>query len=66
LDDREVILYPARVGGARDAVRGDVIEKIAPPQVNFEEVAPMVVVMVGKIQSDGNKGRNIGDCIDEG
>ena len=40
--------------------------KIAAPEVNFEEVAPMVVVVGGEIEGNGDIGTNIGDCIGEG
>jgi hypothetical protein len=45
LDDREVVLDPSWIIEAWNAVRGDVGEKIASPQMNLEEVAPVIVVV---------------------
>jgi hypothetical protein len=47
LDDGEVVGDPARVVGAGDGVGGDVIAEIAAPKMDLEEVAPMVVVVLG-------------------
>ena len=47
LDDGEVVRDPARIVGTRGGVGGDVISKIAAPEVNLEQMAPMVVVVLG-------------------
>ena len=49
LDDSEIILDPLWVMRLRDSGGGDVITEIASPEVDVEEVAPMVVVVGGKI-----------------
>ena len=65
LDDGEVILDPLGIMGLRHGGGVDVGAKIAAPEVNFEEVAPMVVVVGVEIMGDGDIGTNIGDCIGE-
>jgi hypothetical protein len=47
LDDGEVIRNQARIGGAGNGVVGDVVTKTAAPEVNLEEMAPVVVVVLG-------------------
>jgi hypothetical protein len=47
LDDGEIIRNPARIGGARNGVSGVMITKTAAPEVNLEEMAPVVVVVLG-------------------
>jgi hypothetical protein len=49
LDDGEVIRKPARIVGAGNGVGGDVITKAAAPEVNLEEMAPVVVVVLGLV-----------------
>ena len=49
LDDREIVLCPARITRTRDGVRGDVVKKIAAPEMNFEEMTPMIIIVGGKI-----------------
>jgi hypothetical protein len=49
LDDGKVVLCPVWIGGAENAVGGDVVEKIAAPRMNFKEVVPMIVVVRGEI-----------------
>ena len=47
LDDSEIILDPLRVTRLRDGGGGDVITEIASPEVDVEELAPMLVVVGG-------------------
>jgi hypothetical protein len=47
LDDGEVVRNPARIGGVGNGVVGDVVTKTAAPKVNLEEMAPVVVVVLG-------------------
>jgi hypothetical protein len=47
LDDGNVIRNPARIGGAGNGVVGDVVRKTAAPEVNLEEMTPVVVVVLG-------------------
>ena len=47
LDDGEVVCGPSRIVGARGGVGGDVVSKIAAPEVDLEQMAPMVVVVLG-------------------
>jgi hypothetical protein len=49
LDDGEVVRKPARIGGAGNGVGGDMITKAAAPKVNLEEMAPVVVVVLGLV-----------------
>jgi hypothetical protein len=49
LDDGEIICGPASVVRTRGGVGGDVVTEVAAPEVNLKEVAPMVVVVLGKI-----------------
>jgi hypothetical protein len=46
LDDGEVVRNPARIGGAWNGVVGNVVTKTAAPEVNLEEMAPVVVVVL--------------------
>ena len=66
LDDGKVILDPLGIMGLRHGGGVDVGAKIAAPEVNFEEVAPMVIVVGGEIEGNGDIGSKIGDCIGEG
>ena len=66
LDDGEVILDPLGIMRLRHGGGVDVGAKIAAPEVNFEEVAPMVVVVGVEIEGDGDIRTNIRDCIGEG
>jgi hypothetical protein len=59
LDDSEVISNPARISGAWNRVVGDVITKATAPKVNLEEMAPVIVVVLGEIEGNGDKGSNI-------
>jgi hypothetical protein len=49
LDDGEVVRKLARIIGAGNGVGGDVITKAAAPKVNLEEMAPVVVVVLGLV-----------------
>lgn len=53
LDDGVVILDQLGIMGLRHGGGVDVGTKIAAPEVNFEEVAPMVVVVGVEIKGDG-------------
>ena len=48
-DDGEVVLHPARIRGLGDRVGGDMAEEIASAEMNFEEMTPMIVVVLGEI-----------------
>jgi hypothetical protein len=65
LDYREVVFQPVSVGGARHRGWMYMVAKTALSKVDVEEVAPVVVVVGGKIKRDQNKGRDIGICIGE-
>jgi hypothetical protein len=45
LDNRKIILDPARVGGPRERAVGDVIEQIASSKMYLEKMTPMVIVV---------------------
>jgi hypothetical protein len=47
LDDGKVVCNPARISGAWNKVVGDVVTKTTAPEVNLEEMAPVVVVVLG-------------------
>ena len=48
MDDSEVILDPLGIMGLRHGGGADVGAKIAAPEVSFEEVVPMVIVVGGE------------------
>jgi hypothetical protein len=66
LDDGEVVSNPARISGAWDGVVGDVVTKAAAPKVNLEEMAPVIVVVLGEVEGNGDKGSNIGYGVRKG
>jgi hypothetical protein len=66
LDDGEVISNPARISGAWNGVVGNVITKAAVPKVNLKEMAPVIVVVLGEIKGNGDKGSNIGYGVCKG
>jgi hypothetical protein len=66
LDDGEVVSNPARISGAWNGVVGDVITKAAAPKVNLEEMAPVIVVVLGEIEGNGDKGSNVGYGVCKG
>ena len=49
MDDGEVVLGPARIVGAGNGTRVDVIPKVAAAKVDLKEVSPMVVIVGGEI-----------------
>ena len=49
LNNGEVILDPLRIMKLRASVVGDVRAEVAPPEVNVEEVTPMVVVVSSEV-----------------
>ena len=63
LDDGEVVLDPAWIG--RPWCRGevDVIAEAAATEMNMEEVAPMVEVMLGEIKDDRDEGGDVGNRV---
>jgi hypothetical protein len=66
LDDGEVVSNPARISGAWNGVVGDVITKAAAPKMNLEEMAPVIVVVLGEIEGNGDKGSNVGYGVCKG
>jgi hypothetical protein len=63
LDDSEVVLDPAWIGGPWCRGKVDVIAEAATTEMNMEEVAPMVKVMLGEIKYDQDKGRDVSDRV---
>jgi hypothetical protein len=63
LDDSEVVLDPAWIGGPWCRGEVDVIVVAATTEMNMEEVAPMVKVMLGEIKDYRDEGRYIGDRV---
>ena len=63
MDDGEVILEPAWIGGPRCRGEVDVIAEAAATEMNMEEVAPMVKVMLGEIEDDRDEGGDVGDRV---
>ena len=49
LDNGEIILDPLRIMKLRASVVGDVKAEIASPEVDVEEVTPMVVVVSSEV-----------------
>ena len=49
LNNGEVILDPVRIMKLRASVVGDVRAEVASPEVDVEEVTPMVVVVSSKV-----------------
>jgi hypothetical protein len=66
LDDGEVISNPARISGAWNRVVGDVVTKAAAPKVNLEEMAPVIIVVLGEVEGNGDKGSNVGYGVCKG
>jgi hypothetical protein len=63
LDDSEVVLDPAWIGGPWCRGEVDVITEAAATEMNMEEVAPMVKIMLGDIEDDRDEGRDVGDRV---
>jgi hypothetical protein len=66
LDDGEVVSNPARISGAWNGVVSDVIMKAVAPKVNLKEMAPVIVVVLGEIEGNGDKGSDIGYGVCKG
>jgi hypothetical protein len=66
LDDGEVVSNPARICGVWNRVVGNVIMKAAAHKVNLEEMALVIVVVLGEIEGNGDKGSNIGYGVCKG
>jgi hypothetical protein len=47
LDDGEAVRNPARICGVGNGVGGDMIMKVAAPEVNLKGMVPVVVVVLG-------------------
>lgn len=63
MDDGEVILEPTQVVRGRWSVAGDIVKKGAAPEMNLEEMAPVIVVVAVEIQDDGDERGDVGDRI---
>ena len=66
LDDRKIILDPARIRVLWSNGDVDVLQEIATPKMNLEQMAPMIVVVLWKIWDNRDERGNVGDCIDIG
>jgi hypothetical protein len=63
LNDGEVILDLAWIGEPWCRGKVDVIAEAAATEMNMEEVAPMVKVMLGEIKEDLDERRDVGDRV---
>ena len=63
LDDGEVVLDPAWIGGLRHRGGIDVIAEAAATEMNVEEVVPMIKIVLGEIEDDRDEGRDVGDRV---
>jgi hypothetical protein len=66
LDDGEVVSNPAGISGAWNGVVGDVVTKATAPKVNLEEMVPVIVVVLGEVEGNGDKGSNVGYGVCKG
>lgn len=66
LQNGEVVPDPNGVGGGRRVVVVDVAAEAAPPEVDKEQMTPVVVAVRRQVEDDGDERGYIGDGVNDG